>query len=229
MTRQCIPLGHRYKTVPKPFVITIVGAESSGKTTLTRNLAAHFGCPWIPEYAREFLPTLGRPYDEYDLEIIAERQLKAIMAFMSRESSADFSPNPLMGTTNDITSETKFQEGTLKSKIKNLKSKIIFVDGGMMNIRMWARIKYKKKIPGVEDALMNDVTDLYLLCRPQKKWDPDPLREAPDIIERAWIYNQYLEELVSGQKRVEIVNGKKEKKLKRAIRKIIFSINEIKT
>ena len=35
--------------------IVLFGPESSGKTTLSRNLAKHYNCSWIPEYAREYL------------------------------------------------------------------------------------------------------------------------------------------------------------------------------
>lgn len=33
--------------------VVVVGAESTGTTTLSKQLAAHFGAPWIPEYGRE--------------------------------------------------------------------------------------------------------------------------------------------------------------------------------
>ncbi len=35
--------------------VVIFGPESTGKTTLARDLAAHYGEPWVPEYAREYL------------------------------------------------------------------------------------------------------------------------------------------------------------------------------
>ena len=57
--------------------IAITGPESSGKTTLARALAAHFGVPWVPEFAREYLEGLDRPYVEDDLLRIAEGQLEA--------------------------------------------------------------------------------------------------------------------------------------------------------
>jgi nicotinamide riboside kinase len=66
---------------------------------------------------------------------------------------------------------------------------------------MWARIKYGKKIPVVEEALKEDVTSLYLLCRPLIPWEPDPLRDAPLLLDRAWIYNHYLKELSAIQAR----------------------------
>ena len=34
--------------------VAIVGTESTGKTTLARNLAEHFGTVWVPEFGREY-------------------------------------------------------------------------------------------------------------------------------------------------------------------------------
>lgn len=55
--------------------IVITGPESSGKTTLARQLAQHLKTQAVEEYAREFLSRLGRPYVEADLEVIAKGQL----------------------------------------------------------------------------------------------------------------------------------------------------------
>ena len=35
--------------------IVVFGPESSGKTTLSKKLAAHYNALWIEEYAREYL------------------------------------------------------------------------------------------------------------------------------------------------------------------------------
>ncbi len=55
--------------------IAVVGPESSGKTTLTRNIANRLEEPWVPEFARKFLTDLDRPYDETDLVEIARGQV----------------------------------------------------------------------------------------------------------------------------------------------------------
>lgn len=40
--------------------VAILGAESSGKSTLAAALAARYGTVWVPEYLREFVEMQGR-------------------------------------------------------------------------------------------------------------------------------------------------------------------------
>ena len=55
--------------------IVIIGPESTGKTTITQQLAAHFQCPMVEEYARWYIDQLDRPYYQQDLLEIARGQL----------------------------------------------------------------------------------------------------------------------------------------------------------
>lgn len=57
--------------------VVITGAECSGKSTLSEDLANYYGVPWVPEMARQYLDGIDRPYDERDLLKIAELQLRA--------------------------------------------------------------------------------------------------------------------------------------------------------
>lgn len=177
----------------KPFIITIVGPESSGKTTLARKLAAYLGCPWVPEYAREYLEGLGRSYVEDDLQEIAAGQLEAILRVSSEKlavGNAQFSVVSWQLTMGQ-SAVLSFQ----REEFGQDERPIVIVDGGMMSLRMWARIKYGSEIPIVETTLKEDFTSMYLLCRPMAQWEPDPMREAPLLLDRAWIYNHYLAEL----------------------------------
>lgn len=56
--------------------VVVTGPECTGKSTLSEALAAHYGIPWVPEMARPYLDSLGRPYGEADLLSIAELQLR---------------------------------------------------------------------------------------------------------------------------------------------------------
>lgn len=53
----------------------IIGPESTGKSTLSEALAGALHTKWVPEYAREYLLQLNRPYTEPDLLKIAAGQI----------------------------------------------------------------------------------------------------------------------------------------------------------
>jgi NadR type nicotinamide-nucleotide adenylyltransferase len=61
--------------MPQPKKIVVIGPESTGKSTLCEQLATKYNTNWAPEYAREYLMKLGRPYTYDDLVIIARGQL----------------------------------------------------------------------------------------------------------------------------------------------------------
>lgn len=56
--------------------IVVIGPESTGKSTLCRQLAAHYNTTWCEEYAREYLETNGKEYSYDDLLSIAKGQLE---------------------------------------------------------------------------------------------------------------------------------------------------------
>ena len=55
--------------------VAILGPESTGKSTLSAALAAHYDTRWVPEYARAYLEALPRTYQESDLIHLAKGQL----------------------------------------------------------------------------------------------------------------------------------------------------------
>lgn len=55
----------------------VIGPESTGKSTLSAQLAVHFNTVWVREFARGFLESLNRPYEAKDLLTIAAGQLQA--------------------------------------------------------------------------------------------------------------------------------------------------------
>jgi NadR type nicotinamide-nucleotide adenylyltransferase len=57
--------------------IAITGPESTGKSWLARHLAEYYQTCYVPEFAREYLNSIKRPYTYEDLAIIARGQMKA--------------------------------------------------------------------------------------------------------------------------------------------------------
>ncbi len=83
--------------------IVITGPECTGKTTLTKALAEHYQTHWVPEYAREYLNSLNRKYEEKDLLEIARGQL-ALEREIERKS------NHLLFCDTDLTVIKVWQE-----------------------------------------------------------------------------------------------------------------------
>ena len=55
--------------------IAITGPESTGKTTLAKNLAKQYKTVWVPEYARNYLENTKGVYCQSDLHPILQGQL----------------------------------------------------------------------------------------------------------------------------------------------------------
>lgn len=79
-------------------VYCLTGPESTGKTTLCQELAAHFGGKWIAEYAREYVEKLGRKYNYYDVCRIARRQIEQLNEAKNDDNSFIFFDTDLIIT-----------------------------------------------------------------------------------------------------------------------------------
>ena len=71
----------KYKQEPSNCIkVVLFGPESTGKTTLSRQLALHYNSVWVPEYAREYLQNKWdnerKTCEPEDLLPIAEGQIK---------------------------------------------------------------------------------------------------------------------------------------------------------
>ena len=57
--------------------IVVTGPESTGKSTLVKQLARALDTLWVPEYARQYIDSLNYPYQENDLLEMAKGQIKS--------------------------------------------------------------------------------------------------------------------------------------------------------
>jgi NadR type nicotinamide-nucleotide adenylyltransferase len=56
--------------------VAVTGPECTGKSEIAQALALHFNTVWVPEYAREFIDGLEKPYTYKDILTIAKRQVE---------------------------------------------------------------------------------------------------------------------------------------------------------
>jgi NadR type nicotinamide-nucleotide adenylyltransferase len=68
--------------------VVIIGPESTGKSTLSEQLAKHFNTSWVPEYAREYLMQHGTEYTYDDLLTIAKGQAALEESYLNNAGSS---------------------------------------------------------------------------------------------------------------------------------------------
>jgi NadR type nicotinamide-nucleotide adenylyltransferase len=86
--------------------IAITGPESTGKSMLAGQLADHYRTVWVPEYAREFINNLDRPYNQADILEIAKGQIRSETAICRQASELLICDTELIVTK--IWSDVKF-------------------------------------------------------------------------------------------------------------------------
>ena len=57
--------------------IAITGPESTGKSSLCKQLAHHYQDLWVPEVARDYIEHLSQSYNQSDILAIAKKQVES--------------------------------------------------------------------------------------------------------------------------------------------------------
>jgi len=83
--------------------IVVTGSESTGKTTLAREIAAALRTVWVPEYSRTYAETIGVPLSAANVEPIAHGQIAA-------EDVAEPLANDVLILDTDLVSTTVYAE-----------------------------------------------------------------------------------------------------------------------
>lgn len=79
--------------------VCVFGPESTGKTTLARQLAERYDTLWVPEYARALIEAQGGELQAPDIERIAQGQLASERALARSAHRILFSDTDLLSTT----------------------------------------------------------------------------------------------------------------------------------
>ena len=131
--------------------VAILGAESTGKTTLCRDLAAHFNCLWVPEYMRTYLQ------DKWDTE-------------QKTCSWDDLLPiaQGQVALENELT-----QQAVLNN------SQYLFCDTSLFELMAYAHWYYGDCPETLTKAALAHHYDLILITEVDIPWVADDLRDSP--------------------------------------------------
>ncbi len=64
--------------------IVVIGPESTGKSTLCKDLATHYNCDYLPEYARTYLEENGAEYNYEDVVKMVQGQFDSEIDFLEK-------------------------------------------------------------------------------------------------------------------------------------------------
>lgn len=174
--------------------VVVIGPESTGKSTLCKQLASHFNTLWCEEYAREYLLAHGTSYTPADLLTIAKGQLaleetytKETVALINKESSTP----PLL-----------------------------FVDTDMYVMKVWSEYVFGLCDFFILDELVKQKYELYLLCNIDLPWVKDELREYPDEQPRIELFHIYKDILINQTTPWVMISGNYEERLSTAVKAV---------
>lgn len=160
---------HTHKSVIK---IAILGAESTGKTTLCRDLAAHFGSPWVPEYMRTYLQV---KWDDEQLTCTWDDLLPIAQCQTALE-------NKLTKQAVQLPDENHY----------------VFCDTSLFELMVYANWYYGDCPDALTKAALAHRYDLILLTEVDIPWVADDLRDSPH--QREEISEYFASQLTHHQK-----------------------------
>ena len=95
---------------------------------------------------------------------------------------------------------------------------LILCDTDMLTVRIWSEEKFGRCHPLLMQLVMDVTYDLWLLCKPDIPWEPDPLRENPKDRDRLFAVYEHM--LRSMDKPYRIVAGSQEERMRIAVKEI---------
>ena len=173
--------------------IVIIGPESTGKSTLCKQLAEHYNTIWVAEYAREYLLKNGTNYNFENLLDIAKGQV----------SSEQLAVDSWQLTENNEQPTTK-------------NGQLVFIDTNMHVMKVWSEFVFEKCHHWILNRIAERKYDLYLLCNIDLPWVKDELREYPDLKTRERLYKHYKDIMVNQQVPWVEISGSYEERFQKA-------------
>lgn len=176
--------------------IVVLGPESTGKSTLCRQLAAHYCTSWCPEFAREYLLTHGTHYTYEDLLTIAKGQLSLEEKY-----------------TSDVPSKQNARQTSETSS----SARLLFIDTDMYVMKVWCEFVFGKCHSWILKQIAERNYDLYLLCNTDIPWVKDELREYPDLATRNKLFLIYKDLMIHQSTPWTVLSGDYDQRLQQAI------------
>ncbi len=94
----------------------------------------------------------------------------------------------------------------LEKEYVNTSKEILFYDTYLLITKVWFEVVYKECPGWIENVMISNNIDLFLLCAPDIPWIPDGIRENGGEM-REWLFEEYRKQLERYQCAYKIIVG----------------------
>jgi HTH-type transcriptional repressor of NAD biosynthesis genes len=172
--------------------VVLIGAESTGKTTLAEWLARELKTTWVPEYGREYWE-------------------KKVAGLSMTE--------PLPGWTSDEFLHIATEQQRREDAAAGLGNKLLICDTNAFATGTWHERYVGSRDARVDEVGARDRVDLYLLTAPDFPFVQDGWRDGESI--RDWMHGRFLAQLKArGQPPFVLLTGSDQERRRNALRAI---------
>lgn len=169
--------------------VAVLGAESTGKTTLCRDLAAHFDSLWVSEYMRTYLQA---KWDDEQLTCTWDDLLPIAQG--------------------QIALENKLAKQVTQMSDKN---RYLFCDTSLFELMVYSHWYYGDCPAALEQAALAHHYDLILLTEVDIPWVADDLRDSPH--QRDEISAYFASQLSKHQKPFQRISGDRKERVRQVV------------
>lgn len=149
--------------------VVLIGAESTGKTTLAQQLAEQFQTQWVPEYGREHW----------------EQKVYGLTM-----------DDPLPGWTDDEFVHIAAEQQTRENRLARIANRVLICDTNAFATGTWHERYRGRRHEQVDVIGRADKVDLYLLTAPDVPFVQDGFRDGETI--RHWMHDRFAKQLRQG-------------------------------
>ncbi|HVT79771.1 MAG TPA: AAA family ATPase [Phycisphaerae bacterium] len=143
--------------------VVLIGAESTGKTTLAAALAAKYQTAWVPEYGRQYW----------------EKKVAGLHMH-----------GPLPGWTDEEFLHIACEQQRRENRAARAANKVLLCDTNAFATGMWYERYMGRRHPDVDAVGARDTAHLYLLALPDFPFVQDGFRDGEKI--RGWMHERFV-------------------------------------
>lgn len=164
--------------------VVLIGAESTGKTTLAAALAERYGTEWVPEYGREYW----------------ERRVAGLVM-----------DGPLPPWTSDEFRHIAAEQQRREEAAARRANRVLLCDTNAFATGTWHERYLGTRDAEVDAIGRRDRVDLYLLAEPDFPFVQDGWRDGESI--REWMHARFADQLAAGRTPVVRLRGPLEERI----------------